>query len=104
MAKANKKLVRQQFVNAVFKRDNNRCRMCGVRAGDAHHIIDRKEISNGGYVPENGISLCAGCHMKAEVWHSSGKTVWTPGYHPDDLFAVIGSNCVAALEAARKLR
>lgn len=25
---------------------------------DAHHITDRNEMPNGGYVPENGISLC----------------------------------------------
>ena len=103
MAKANKKLIRQNFVVAVFKRDNDSCRMCGAKAVDAHHVTDRHEIPNGGYVPENGIALCAKCHEKAEVWHASGKTIWTPGYHPDDLYTVIGSDCVKALEASLAL-
>ena len=40
---------------------------------DAHHITDRTEIINQGYVPENGITVCDDCHMKAEVFHIKGS-------------------------------
>lgn len=59
---------------------------------DAHHITDRNEMPNGGYVKENGISLCPECHKKAELYHTSNKTVWHPGFHPNDLYAKIHSS------------
>ena len=60
---------RSAFRKAVFSRDNNRCRGCGASGVplDAHHITDRSLMPNGGYVKENGISLCESCHLKAEV-------------------------------------
>ena len=57
-----KKSIRETFRNAVFERDGYRCVMCGKTSKevklDAHHIEDRHGMPNGGYVPENGISLC----------------------------------------------
>jgi 5-methylcytosine-specific restriction endonuclease McrA len=56
-----KKQIRELFRNSVFRRDGCQCRVCGNGDGyvlDAHHIIDRNELPNGGYVVENGISLC----------------------------------------------
>lgn len=54
-----KKQIRQQFRDAVFKRDGYKCRVCGNSGQlDAHHIIDRTEMPSGGYVKENGICLC----------------------------------------------
>ena len=48
--------------------------MCRLAAAqDSHHITDRKEIINGGYVLENGISLCSACHWKAEQYHITGE-------------------------------
>jgi len=69
----NKKIIRENFRNSVFKRDKNKCKMCNISGLelDAHHITDRTEIINGGYVKENGISLCHDCHEKAEEFHSS---------------------------------
>lgn len=69
---------------------------------DAHHITDRRLMPNGGYVKENGISLCEDCHKKAEEFHSTG--VAHPGYHPDDLYKAINSNLEKALEASEKLK
>jgi hypothetical protein len=68
---------------------------------DAHHITNRKEIVNGGYVKENGISLCPDCHVKAEVYHSTGTPV--EGYSVEDLYKKINSSLEKALEASEKL-
>lgn len=63
-----KLLTRQQFNDAVFKRDNYKCVICLNDAKDAHHILEKKlwpsEI--GGYFLENGVSLCEEHHLKAE--------------------------------------
>lgn len=56
---------RKDFNVAVFKRDKNKCRVCGKPAVDAHHITDRHDLPNGGYVESNGVSLCEPCHIKA---------------------------------------
>jgi hypothetical protein len=93
----NKKAIREAFRSGVFERDGHRCRACGATGGlNSHHITDRREMPNGGYVKENGVSLCEPCHLKAEKWHSSGKTTWDDGYHPDDLYRLIGSSYEAA--------
>ena len=103
-----KKAIRDAFRTACFERDHYQCAMCGRKDCklDAHHIIDRSEILNGGYVPENGITLCAGedkdnCHWKAEQHHATGKAY--PGYSPDDLYAKINSGIEQAWEASEKL-
>lgn len=94
----NKKEVRDAFRNAVFARDKNACVMCGLKPApgeivekrlNCHHIEDRHHMPNGGYVPENGITLCASdtdtdnCHWKAERYHATGTA--HPGYSPDEL-------------------
>lgn len=103
--KNKKKQIRDDFRNAVFDRDNYKCVMCGKKDCklDAHHIQDRHLMPNGGYVLENGITLCAGvdqnnCHWKAEQYHSTGLPY--PGYSPDDLFEKIGSSLQEAMEAS----
>jgi hypothetical protein len=85
-----KKFIRAAFRDAVFMRDAFRCQMCDNVAIDAHHITNRNEMPNGGYVPQNGISLCFDCHIKAEQFHSTGISY--PGYSPEDLYAKIGSS------------
>jgi hypothetical protein len=104
-----KKEVRQAFRDACYARDGHRYVMCG-RAGvelNAHHIEDRHAFPNGGYVPENGITLCAeggpdvNCHWKAERSHSTG--VPHPGYSPEELYALIGSSLEQAIEADARL-
>lgn len=63
-----KRKVRTEFRLAVFERDGFTCRACGARGKlDAHHIMPRENFENGGYVVENGISLCVDvCHVSAE--------------------------------------
>jgi len=58
-------------------------------------------MPNGGYVKENGISLCPGCHEKAEVFHNTGAAL--PGWSPDDLYKMIGSTYEQALRASHRL-
>lgn len=66
---------------------------------DAHHITDRNDMPNGGYVAENGISLCdAGCHVLAEVYHQTGTA--HPGFAPADLYAQIGSSYEEACQSS----
>lgn len=98
-----KKAVRESFRNAVFARDNNRCRKCGAASEklDAHHITDRNEMPNGGYVAANGISLCEPCHEKAEAFHSTGQAL--PEFSPDDLYRLIGSSREKAQRASERL-
>lgn len=49
-----KREIRNKFRNSVFKRDNFTCKVCGVKRNiddlDAHHITDRSEMPNGGYL------------------------------------------------------
>ncbi|WP_439632255.1 HNH endonuclease [Gemmata sp.] len=98
--------VRRRFRSAVFSRDGYSCRVCGFASTpdraeadlDAHHITDRHEMPSGGYVAENGIALCAACHLNAEA-HHRGEPV-PPGFAPAELYALIGSSERAAREAA----
>lgn len=101
--KENKKQVRANFRNAVFERDQFMCRVCSSKDGrlDAHHVTDRNDMPAGGYVKENGISLCVGCHVLAEQFHRTG--VAEPNYSPEDLYKLIGSSREAALAASQKL-
>jgi 5-methylcytosine-specific restriction endonuclease McrA len=102
---SDKKQIREAFRNAVFDRDGHMCRKCEASGCklDAHHITDRTEMPNGGYVRENGISLCEPCHEKAEVWHASGHQRVEPGYSPDELYETIGSSLEEAWEASEQL-
>lgn len=100
---SSKKIVRQRFRDKTFERDRHQCRVCGVKDKplDAHHVTDRNLLPNGGYVPENGISLCPECHEKAEHFHSTGTAL--PGFSPDELYRMIGSSHEKALAASKKL-
>lgn len=71
-----KLLSRDNFRKGVFTRDNNKCVVCKTPASfdsdgevsnlDAHHIIERKLFSDGGYYLDNGVTVCEPCHLKAE--------------------------------------
>lgn len=80
--------------------------MCGFAAYksdpeatlDAHHITNRNLMPNGGYVKENGASLCKiekNCHLKAENCE--------PGYEAEALYEKIGSSHAEAVKASEKL-
>lgn len=103
-------MTRKKFRDDCYKRDGFRCAMCNAKSSkdkaeeelDAHHITNRKEMPHGGYAKENGISLCPECHIKAEVYHSTGTAV--EGYAPDDLYKAINSNLEKAIAASEKLK
>lgn len=110
---AEKKLIRKNFRDACYQRDKFCCAMCGAKPNkgssftiesflDAHHITNPKEIVNGGYVLENGITLCESDHQKAEEFHSTG--IAHPGYSPEDLYNKIGSDLEKAIAASKKLK
>ena len=68
-----KLLTRDEFREAVFKRDGFRCVFCGKKAEDtpegkldAHHIIERRLWSNGGYYLDNGTTVCEEHHLQCE--------------------------------------
>ena len=95
-----KKKIRENFRNDVFKRDGYKCRICGATENlDAHHITDRHEFKFGGYVKENGISLCPVHHQQAELWHSSGGKEFHAGMTPTDLYKKIFSTFEKAVFA-----
>jgi len=105
-----KKEIRRKFREVCLKRDKLTCVMCGLKAAffekaeelfDVHHITDRSLIVSGGYVLENGITLCNDCHIKAEEFHSAGNSY--PGYSPEDLYLKINSNLEKAILASEKL-
>lgn len=104
-----KEKIRKEFRDSTFERDNFTCQICGEKRLpgelDAHHITDRSEMPEGGYVKENGITLCKReCHLKAELFHLSGGKEWHPGLHPEDLYRKIGSSLELAVEKSKKLQ
>jgi 5-methylcytosine-specific restriction endonuclease McrA len=96
-----KKNIRQSFRSECFARDNYICLGCGLKSSperaevdlDAHHITPREEMPFGGYVKENGITLCKhgkNCHLKAETWLKTGYG--ESGFSPEELYAKIKSS------------
>lgn len=59
-------LSRIEFRESVFTRDRHKCIVCSRPAQDAHHILERRLFSDGGYYLDNGASVCDECHMLAE--------------------------------------
>ena len=109
-----KKQIRENFRNSVFKRDNYTCVVCKQSKKsedlDAHHITDRSEMPNGGYVKENGITVCKfpnenqneSCHMKVEKFHITGGKEWNENLHPDDLYKMINSSYKLAYKKSER--
>ena len=95
---------RVKFNKAVFDRDNFSCRKCGYTEKlDAHHITDRHIMPQGGYVLNNGISLCEKCHIKAEEYHRTNGKSFQVGFHPNDLYKLINSSYEKALEESKQI-
>lgn len=111
MNASNKKTIRNNFRTTCLDRDKDTCVMCGKKANsredalsifDVHHITDRSLMPNGGYVKDNGITLCKDtCHLKAEAFHSTGIAI--EGYSQTDLYLKINSNYEKAVETSKKL-
>jgi len=58
-------------------------------------------MPNGGYVLENGITLCKiNCHQMAEQFHITGQGY--PGLMPDDLYRLIDSSKERATKASNE--
>lgn len=62
---------RLAFREAVLKRDGYACVNCGrndpPESLDAHHLIERRLWTDGGYHVDNGVTVCPICHMQAET-------------------------------------
>ena len=105
-----KLLIRDNFRNAVFVRDGFKCKVCNADEVklDAHHILPRITMPYGGYVIENGISLCKLCHIKAEALSNYVNYAIQcdnyPGYLDIDLFELIGSSEEIARQASERLK
>ena len=106
----NKKDIRKKFREDVFKRDKYTCKVCGFRNEsnpyhfNAHHIINRSLMPLGGYVKENGITVCEEvCHMKCERYHITNGKEHEDGLSPDDLYKIIGSSKEIAIEKSKLL-
>ena len=106
-----KKDIRINFRKVCLDRDKDTCKMCGLKASnreealnifDVHHICDRSLMIAGGYVLQNGITLCHSCHIKAEQFHSTGKSF--TGYSPEELYIKINSSLDKAIDASEKLK
>lgn len=100
-------------------RDNFSCKICGKqdldlkqnpekynfdsKILDCHHITDRNKIVNGGFVKENGISLCKDvCHLKAEEFLQGSQL--HEGFSPEILYSKIGSDKKSAVTASQRLK
>lgn len=107
-----KQQVRENFRNAVFKRDGNKCKLCNKSQSklDAHHITNREELGTNKYSMSNLITLCDdgidGCHYKVEEFYFSGglETDLNNIYHPNHLYKLINSSKEKAIEDSNKLK
>lgn len=75
MEKGHILLTRDAFREGTFKRDNHKCVFCDNEAQDAHHILERRLWSDGGYYLDNGASVCAEHHIKCETTEISVEDV-----------------------------
>ena len=71
-----KLLTREQFKEQVFKRDKHICIFCSKAATSAHHIIERKLWTDGGYYLNNGASVCDEHHWSVERTDITVQEVW----------------------------
>ena len=63
-----KLLTRTEFREGTFERDGYKCLFCNTTDNlDAHHIIERRLWTDGGYYLQNGATLCQEHHLQAEM-------------------------------------
>jgi len=68
-------LSREDFRALVFARDGHTCVFCDQPAVDAHHILERRLWSDGGYYLDNGASVCTEHHLQCEMTTLSVEAV-----------------------------
>ncbi len=96
---------RKEFNSDCLERDNHQCVFCDEKENlDVHHITDRHDMPNGGYVIGNGITLCEKHHLMAEEYHMSGGTQCSDGMWPSDLYKKINSTYIQAYMDSEKLK
>lgn len=69
---------RKSFRSEVFSRDSHNCVVpwCKNKADDTHHIIERSLWGEGGYITENGVSVCNKHHKYAEENDIPPQAFW----------------------------
>lgn len=71
---------------------------------NAHHITSREDMPNGGYVKENGITLCdrgtLGCHYRAEMFLKGLTNDDVKVWSPEALYKKINSSYEIAFKRA----
>ena len=101
--KQNHKRWRKEFNEVCLKRDGNKCVFCDITNSlDVHHITDRHDMPNGGYVLSNGITLCSEHHLLAEEWHSTGEGFLD--YSAEELYKKINSSYDKAYADSENLK
>ena len=71
----NELLTRNEFKKQVFQRERNTCAFCSLPAVDAHHIIERRLWTDGGFYLNNGVAVCAEHHIECEKTNISIEQV-----------------------------
>jgi hypothetical protein len=105
---AKKKLARQKFRDEVLKRDRSLCAICKTPDNvEIHHITDHTQMPGGGYVRENGITLCKEHLEQAELYLHSESGEMAEGAElgalaPKKLYLKIGSNYDKAFKASQR--
>lgn len=99
-------MTREEFRNTVYSRDNHTCVVpnCGLPAVDAHHLIERALWTDksefGGYIPDNGVSVCEIHHKHAEKnffppqalrdWAGIENRILPKGFDPNNWYTKWG--------------
>lgn len=63
------------FIRSVMERDDYICHICGKRGGDlaVHHLNGYNWDIENRYNPDNGITLCEGCHRDFHTAYGYGN-------------------------------
>lgn len=71
-------MTRQEFRADCLDRDNGQCVVpwCPSEATEVHHILERSLWDDGGYVPDNGASVCNDHHQYAETNDIPPQAFW----------------------------
>jgi len=93
---------RKAFNDGCLERDGHKCVFCDITDNlDVHHITDRHEIPNGGYVLSNGITVCPEHHLKCEEYHMNGTC--EKNFTPNALYIKINSTFETAFNDSLNL-